>query len=135
MKIRTTVRFRQVQKSTVGIGGILHNLLNLFLAEDTILNTVMGFNDNYTYRSYTEKISHLQSVRSGRVFTIAQQTAGTRMAGEGFRRWHYPKTFGVRRHQKLTSPSIRKLITLELAPDVHRIFRSQINCVGVASSI
>ena len=57
------------------------------------------------------------------------------MPRESLRGGDDPEAFGMCCHQQLTGTSIGKLISLQLSTDMHGIFSSKVNCIGVSASI
>jgi hypothetical protein len=54
---------------------------------------------------------------------------------KGFRSGHHPKVFTMCGDQQLAGTSIRKFISLQLASNVHGIFGTKINRVGIAIAV
>jgi hypothetical protein len=125
----------QVQESSVRVGRVLHDLLNLFFTEHSILYPIVGFNDDNTDRTNTQKVSNLQGVRCRRVLAITKKTTSSRMARERLGSRNYPKALCVGGHQQLTSSGIGEFVSLELSPDVTSVLRTKVNGVGISTTV
>jgi hypothetical protein len=131
----TAISFLQVQKSSIRVCCVFHNLLDFLLAQDSVLDTIMGFDDNYTDRPYAEEISNLKGVRSWGMLSISEQAASTRVARKGLGCRHNPEILGVRRNQQLTSAGIRKFVSLELPTNVHCVLGSKVNRISITAPV
>jgi hypothetical protein len=131
----TSICFRQIQEPSVGVGCVLHNLLDLLLTQDTVLHTVMCLNDDHADRSHAQKVSNLESVGSRRVLPVAEEPACTGVTGEGFGGWDDPKVLPMGRDEQLTCSSIRQFVTLQFPSNMRGVFRPEVNGVGVAATV
>jgi hypothetical protein len=89
----------QVEKASIGIGGILHDFLNLFLRQDVVFDSIVRLNNDDPNTAHSQKVSHLQYMRGRRMLAVTEQPTRARVSGKSFRRWDYPKMLGVRRDQ------------------------------------
>jgi hypothetical protein len=102
----TSIRLGQVEKASARVGGILHDFLNLFFGQNSILDSIVRFNNDNSYTSNSQKVSNLQCMWRRRVFAISQQSTRSRVSRECFWRRYYPKVFGMRGNQQLTRSRI-----------------------------
>ncbi|VEU39279.1 unnamed protein product [Pseudo-nitzschia multistriata] len=133
--VLTTIGFCQILKPCIVVCCVFHDLLNFFLAQHTIFLSVVGLDNNHTYRTHAKEVSYLKGVRGGRMFAISKQSAGSGMARECFRGWNHPKTFCMSRHQKLAGSSIGQFVSLEFASHLRSVFGAQINRGRIATSV
>ena len=80
-----------------------------------------------------KKVSHLQDMRSRRVFSVSLETTGPRMARKGFGGWNDPEFLAVLRDNELASASICELIPLELMSNVSSVFNTKVCWVCAAT--
>ena len=102
----TSVRLSKIHETPAARCRVLHNLLNLFFTEHTVLLAIVGLNDYHTDRTNTEKVTDLQRVRCRRVLTVSKETACSRMTRKGFGGRDDPEGLGMSSDQQLTGPCV-----------------------------
>ena len=131
----TAIGLLQVEESTIRIGCVLHDFLDLLFAEYAVLHAVVGFDHDHAHGSDAEEVPHLQRVRGRWVLPISQEPAGAGVSRKGLRGRNDPEVLSVRCYEQLASAGVGKLVPLELPPYVHGVFRPKVDGVGVAVAI